>query len=84
MMESSQGGAEAVSSLFQPSLFQPYRILYFVRAKGGARAPCAPPWIRHCVYAVISATLVCCFALRYSQFIAFYTCVTSNWVTFWN
>ena len=44
MMESSQGGAEAVSSLFQP-----YRILYFVRAKGGARAPCAPPWIRHCL-----------------------------------
>ena len=44
MMESSQGGAEAVSSLFQP-----YRILYFVRAKGGARAPCAPPWIRHCI-----------------------------------
>ena len=38
MMESSQGGAEAVSSLFQP-----YRILYFVRAKGGARAPCVPP-----------------------------------------
>ena len=38
MMESSLGGAEAVSSLFQL-----YRILYFVRAKGGARAPCAPP-----------------------------------------
>ena len=38
MMESSQGGAEAVLSEFQP-----YRILYLARAKGGARAPCAPP-----------------------------------------
>ena len=36
MMDSSQWGAEAVSSEFQP-----YRIL--ARAKGGARAPCAPP-----------------------------------------
>ena len=42
MMESGQGGAEVVS--FE---FQPYRILYLARAKGGARAPCAPPWIRH-------------------------------------
>ena len=42
MMESSEGDAEVVSSEFQQ-----YRILYFARAKGGARAPCAPPWIRH-------------------------------------
>ena len=34
MTESSQGGAEAVSSEFQP-----YRIFCFARAKGGARAP---------------------------------------------
>ena len=34
MSESSQGGAEAVSSEFQV-----YRILCFARAKGGARAP---------------------------------------------
>ena len=43
MIESSQGGAESVSSEFQP-----YRMLYIARAKGGARAPCAPPpCIRH-------------------------------------
>ena len=47
MMESSQGGAEVVS--FE---LQPYRILYLARAKGGARAPCAPPWIRHCSIAI--------------------------------
>ena len=41
MMESSQGGAEAVSSEFQP--------YSGIVAKGGARAPCAPPWIRHCI-----------------------------------
>ena len=35
MIESSQGGAEAVSSEFQL-----YRILCFARAKGGARASC--------------------------------------------
>ena len=34
MIESSQGGAEAVSSEFILS-----RVLCFVRAKGGARAP---------------------------------------------
>ena len=35
MIESSQGGAEVVSSEFRL-----YRILCFARAKGGARAPC--------------------------------------------
>ena len=38
MMESSQGGAEVVSSEFQP-----YRILCFARAKGGAEHPVHPP-----------------------------------------
>ena len=43
MTGSSQGGAEAV-----PSENQLDRLLLFVKAEGGARAPGAPCWIRHC------------------------------------
>ena len=51
------GGAQAVLPEFQP-----YRILYLARVKGGARAPCAPPGYAIVWHACSS------FALYYKSF----------------